>query len=423
MWQFPSDASFVSWTSSSATSLHELVAISSTPLPIPAALTQLSAASTSEIGIIGGSTVPPEHVARIQSHLDSLKFSPAISRLLAKVPAADIEADVLYLSGEAQVGATAETSWVSRHSMSEGAHKASKWLLARFEAYGLTCDQHRYRYGFAPMVACSVVGTEKPDEIVVIGAHFDSRGSFGYPGAPGADDDASGTSMLLALAREIQRNKLSFSRTVVIAAFSGEEQGLLASKWYSQMLKDAGADVYLMIQQDMLAYKKAGEPLQLGFPDKIGLDEAKWLVGNVSTLYAPELVVGETAACCSDHQYFDQLGFASTWVSLGGGRSVDDGCACDLQLPLGFLPLFQVFERNGPIADPMYHNSGDLVRREGCKFRPPVLLPSSMLEPEFLALTLHFPSPPLCLRLDRADPRRPLGHLRHRARGGRLQTG
>lgn len=274
--------------------------------------------SPSEITITGGETVPRAHVARIQSHLDSLKFSPAISRLLAKVPIKDIEADVLYLSGESQPDATAATSWVSRHSMGEGSHKASSWLLSRFEAYGLVCDQHRYRYGFAPMVACGVTGTEKPDEIVLIGAHFDSRGSFGYPGAPGADDDASGTSMLLALAREISRNKLTFKRTVVLAAFSGEEQGLLGSKWYAQMLKDAGADVYLMVQQDMLAYRKPGEPLQLGFPDKIGLDEAKWLVGNVSTLYAPELVVGETGACCSDHQYFDQLGFAATWVSQIG---------------------------------------------------------------------------------------------------------
>lgn len=317
MWQFGTDDAFEAWTSSPATSLHELVAISSTPLPLPPAFTRasLDSASASDLHITGGESVPPAHVARIQSALDSLKFNPTISRLLAKVPVAAIEADVLYLSGESQLDATAETSWVSRHSMGEGAQKASRWLLSRFEEYGLICSQHRYRAGFAPMVACSITGTKKPDEIVLIGAHFDSRGSFGYPGAPGADDDASGTAMLLALAREIHAHKLSFDRTVVLAAFSGEEQGLLGSKWYAQMLKDAGADVVLMVQQDMLAYRKPGEPLQLGFPDKIGLDEAKWLVGNVSGLYAPELVVGETAACCSDHQYFDQLGFAATWVS------------------------------------------------------------------------------------------------------------
>lgn len=68
--------------------------------------------------------------------------------------------------------------------------------------------------------------------------------------------------------------------------------------------------------------------------------EARWLVGNISSIYVPQLEVGTTPACCSDHQSFDNLGFASTWV----------------------------FERNGPIADDRYHNSGDVSRREGFDF-------------------------------------------------------
>ena len=59
------------------------------------------------------------------------------------------------------------------------------------------------------------------NETVVIGAHFDSRGSFGYPTAPGADDDGSGTALLLALARHIYEHRLTFSRKVVLAAFAG----------------------------------------------------------------------------------------------------------------------------------------------------------------------------------------------------------
>jgi hypothetical protein len=60
----------------------------------------------------------------------------------------------------------------------------------------------------------------------------------------------------------------------------------------------------------------------------------------MSKLYAPELVVGRTAACCSDHQSFLSYNFPAT----------------------------QVFERAGWIADPMYHNSGDLSDREGYDF-------------------------------------------------------
>lgn len=88
-------------------------------------------------------------------------------------------------------------------------------------------------------------------------------------------------------------------------------------------------------------------------PDSLGLQEARFLVGNLSTLYAPELVPGITPACCSDHQSFGSLGFASTWVRLS--------CLVDTQ-EADRGGSGQVFERNGPIADPFYHNSGDLVR-------------------------------------------------------------
>lgn len=65
-------------------------------------------------------------------------------------------------------------------------------------------------------------GTEYPDEHVILGAHHDSRGSFLNPRAPGADDDGSGTSMLLQVARIIKANNLTFGRTFIISAFSGE---------------------------------------------------------------------------------------------------------------------------------------------------------------------------------------------------------
>lgn len=90
----------------------------------------------------------------------------------------------------------------------------------------------------------------------------------------------------------------------------------------------------------MLAYHDPSEPMQLGFPDLIGTPEAAYLLGNLSHIYSPALVVGTTGACCSDHQSFNSYGFPAT----------------------------QVFERNGGIIDPNYHNSGDLSDRRGFDF-------------------------------------------------------
>lgn len=59
-----------------------------------------------------------------------------------------------------------------------------------------------------------------------------------------------------------------------------------------------------MIQSDMLAYHSADEPMQLGLPDIIGSPLAAQLASNISAIYVPELTVGYTSVCCSDHQSF-----------------------------------------------------------------------------------------------------------------------
>ena len=117
-------------------------------------------------------------------------------------------------------------------------------------------------------------------------AHYDSRGSFGSTRAPGGDDDGSGTTALLAIARTIARKGVTFRKNVQLVAFSGEEQGLLGSKAYAREfsgseqskgpclrvsgsigeLHELGANLTLMIQADMLGYHAPGEPAQLGLP-------------------------------------------------------------------------------------------------------------------------------------------------------------
>ena len=79
------------------------------------------------------------------------------------------------------------------------------------------------------------------NENIVIGAHYDHLG-FGHYGSRdssmqgqihhGADDNASGTAVLLQVAQQLARSNPKPSRTIVFAAFSGEEIGLLGSRHY-----------------------------------------------------------------------------------------------------------------------------------------------------------------------------------------------
>lgn len=85
--------------------------------------------------------------------------------------------------------------------------------------------------------------------------------------APGANDDGSGTGALLVIARAIARRNVVFRANVLLCAFSGEEQGMVGSRAYARELREQGANITLMIQADMLAYRVLGEPPQLGLSD------------------------------------------------------------------------------------------------------------------------------------------------------------
>ena len=89
---------------------------------------------------------------------------------------------------------------------------------------------------------------------VLISAHYDSRGSFGSLRAPGADDDGSGTTGLLAIARAIGRKNIRFLTNVELVFFAGEEQGLLGSRAYAKELRGLDANFTMVIQADMIAY-------------------------------------------------------------------------------------------------------------------------------------------------------------------------
>jgi hypothetical protein len=278
----------------------------------------------------------PESATRVvEGILKNLKFNPEVASIVGNISIPQIKKDIRFLTGEDE-----SSGIVSRHSFSSGALTAANWLKDQVEETGASCRLSSFLIGFAPNVICRYDAIHDTTATVLISGHYDSRGSFGNTRAPGGDDDGSGTTGVLSIARTIGRKGVKFHSNVELAFFAGEEQGLFGSRAYARELKGADANLTLMVQADMTAYRAPGEPLQLGLPDVIGSPEVTELVSKIAGLYSPELTVGITSACCSDHQSFHEQGF----------------------------PASQVFERAGPIADPMYHNSGDLSDREGYDF-------------------------------------------------------
>ncbi|MBD3581378.1 M28 family peptidase [Flavobacterium selenitireducens] len=82
-----------------------------------------------------------------------------------------------------------------------------------------------------------IEGTEKPDEIVVISAHYDHIGMKNGQVYNGADDDGSGTVALMEIAQAFQKAKKDGygpKRSVLILHVTGEEHGLHGSRYYSE---------------------------------------------------------------------------------------------------------------------------------------------------------------------------------------------
>src|SRR3989344_9293645 len=72
----------------------------------------------------------------------------------------------------------------------------------------------------------------KSEEVIVISAHFDGVGSSSMTFRPAADDNASGTVALLALAEKLKTRK--WNRSILLAYFSGEEAAGCGSTAFSQ---------------------------------------------------------------------------------------------------------------------------------------------------------------------------------------------
>ena len=82
-----------------------------------------------------------------------------------------------------------------------------------------------------------IKGSEKPEEVLVISAHYDHIGIKNGEIHYGADDDGSGTVAVLEIAKAFQKAKVEGNgpkRSILFLHVTGEEHGLLGSKYYSE---------------------------------------------------------------------------------------------------------------------------------------------------------------------------------------------
>lgn len=189
----------------------------------------------------------------------------------------NLKASISYLASDELQG---------RLTGSEGETKAADFIAKNLKSYGLKTEIIPFEYGYklnphdenssVQIKGKNVVGylDNKADKTIVIGAHYDHLGLNEHNSSTlmnsqgqihnGADDNASGTSAVIELARMFSENKTKEKANYVFALFSGEEDGLMGSKAIAENIKTTYPNVITMINMDMVGRLNKDNNLTVG---------------------------------------------------------------------------------------------------------------------------------------------------------------
>ncbi|REJ77478.1 MAG: M20/M25/M40 family metallo-hydrolase [Acidobacteria bacterium] len=156
----------------------------------------------------------------------------------------------------------------SQDDPNRGIGAARDWIYSEFkrisEACGGCLDVRLQTYLQEPRnrvpkavnitnVIAELKGTSDPSRVYVVSGHYDSMCSDSADGecdAPGANDDASGTSAVIEMARVMSKKR--YDATIIFMAVAGEEQGLLGATHFAEEAKKAAMNIEAMITNDII---------------------------------------------------------------------------------------------------------------------------------------------------------------------------
>jgi len=189
-----------------------------------------------------------------------------------KTDTKDISKSITITSNEVKdiVSFLASDDIKGRKTGTEGIEKSAVYIESQFKEFGVKPYFETYRDNFKidSIDAFNVVGyiegidSKLKEEVIILGAHYDHVGAgkeiFAVKGvvendsiANGANDNAAGTSAVMAMAKYFAAKKNN-KRSIMFVLFSAEELGLLGSKHLAKKLKNQNLDLYTMVNFEMI---------------------------------------------------------------------------------------------------------------------------------------------------------------------------
>jgi Zn-dependent M28 family amino/carboxypeptidase len=162
-----------------------------------------------------------------------------------------------------------------------GSAKAREYVVKRFQESGIKSIGDSYLQNFEFSTRRSpdkvkgvnilgiIKGKKSPQKFIVITAHYDHVGIIKGDIFNGADDNASGTCALFAIAKYFAKNKPDNS--LIFVAFDAEEMGLQGSKYFVANLPVKKESILLNINMDMISHNDKNELYAAGTFQNPGL--------------------------------------------------------------------------------------------------------------------------------------------------------
>jgi Zn-dependent M28 family amino/carboxypeptidase len=156
-----------------------------------------------------------------------------------------------------------------------------------------------------------IPGSEKPDEVVIIGAHLDS-----WDLGTGATDNGTGSMAVLAAARALQKLGVKPKRTIRFVLFTGEEQGLNGSKAYVKAHSNELGKISGVLVHDSGTGKVLTVGLMANYNVRETIDRALNPLARAKDIGLAEPTLRSEGG--SDHVPFDQAGVPGFWCVQDG---------------------------------------------------------------------------------------------------------
>ncbi|KAG9087032.1 hypothetical protein FRC06_002769 [Ceratobasidium sp. 370] len=258
-----------------------------TPLPRPLTPDSLAGVRASLNDILTGSSISDEAIEQLQGHFQRKLWGPgyvdvtdltydiigdkAQTHFVAPVPvpkypkpdpSAHPELEpMLKMVNSSEIRsyvAHLSTEYSTRYYRSANARDPAIWVQSQFASWlGKNQSQLVENKFKQPNVVGRIEAKSgnASAPVVILGAHLDSTSQFPIYKAPGADDDASGLSAVMAIMRILKANNYQGSYAIEAHAYAGEEGGLLGSDAMAAAYKKEGKEIRGMLELEMIGYQ------------------------------------------------------------------------------------------------------------------------------------------------------------------------